>query len=759
LGRFLVTRLIQSLLVLLLLVTIVFFFAQILMPGDFAILVEYGEGAEKVMELRQELGLDKPILMRYVSWMGTILSGNLGRSFFTTPDFRFPGSRMTRLPVSALVGRGLLVSSFLFGIGSLLSFQLGTWLGRSLAWSKSQVFLSSATFIGIMFFTAFPPLLAWIVIGINRKIGLFRENITISAWKEHYLEGLLWRPSTFATLMLITLILTILALYVIRILVEKRYRRRIRALPFNLLVTGVWVAGWISIGAFPRFMDIIHFLGPGIIIFFLLSFGDTMLMMRTSMTDTLFEEYIFAARAKGLPERDIRDHHASPNAILPVLSRQIIHIPILLSGMVMIEEALGTGGMGTLLFDSLRNYDIPVVMGAVLIIGIIALACRLFLEIATAYLDPRLRFNSTTQNSPSGIVGNSDQGWLREFFTSLLSYFKPNQAQPSPTSAKVQRSAFSSPTAGFSQRRHRFRKRQQAFNRRLRENWHIFAANRLAVLGLVLIFSFIVMAFMQPLLRNTIWSERIYDPLIGFDPRVFSNPAPPSGEHLLGTDGMGRDVMSMLLDATSNTLVVAISSALMAAIIGTTMGAISAYFQRTPLATSLGYINDTLLVLPTPIVMVILGARFPDQITPLLFGLLYGLMAGSSYVAIVMRSQALLVITKPFIQASMVAGAGHRRIIFTHLVPHLLPLAAVQMMLTVVGAVISYGFIAFIGDTVPASNWGSMIYQAFRYSMDMLGKTPWMQLVSPALALSLFAAAFYMVSRGLHDLAEPRIRN
>ena len=48
-------------------------------------------------------------------------------------------------------------------------------------------------------------------------------------------------------------------------------------------------------------------------------------------------------------------------------------------------------------------------------------------------------------------------------------------------------------------------------------------------------------------------------------------------------------------------------------------------------------------------------------------------MAGSSYVAIVMRSQALLVITKPFIQASLVAGAGDRRIIFTHLVPHLLP--------------------------------------------------------------------------------------
>jgi ABC-type dipeptide/oligopeptide/nickel transport system permease subunit len=165
-----------------------------------------------------------------------------------------------------------------------------------------------------------------------------------------------------------------------------------------------------------------------------------------------------------------------------------------------------------------------------------------------------------------------------------------------------------------------------------------------------------------------------------------------------------------------------------------------------------------LLVLPTPIVMVIIGARFPDEITPLIFGILFGMLAGFSYVAIVMRSQALIIMTKPFIQASLVAGAGHRRIIFAHLVPHLLPLAAVQMMLTVVGAVVSYGFIAFIGDTVPDLNWGSMIYQAFRYSIDMLGKIPWLQLAAPAVALSLFAAAFFMVSRGLHDIAEPRLR-
>jgi peptide/nickel transport system permease protein len=156
--------------------------------------------------------------------------------------------------------------------------------------------------------------------------------------------------------------------------------------------------------------------------------------------------------------------------------------------------------------------------------------------------------------------------------------------------------------------------------------------------------------------------------------------------------------------------------------------------------------------------MVIIGARFHETLRAAQYGVLYGLIAGVSYVAIVMRSQALTIMAKPFIAASWVAGAGPGRIVFTHLVPHMLPLAAVQMMLTVVGAVISYGFIAFIGVTRMTLNWGSMIYEAFTFSMSMLGKTPWIQLLAPAVALSLFAAAFYFVSRGLHEVAEPRLR-
>jgi peptide/nickel transport system permease protein len=205
-------------------------------------------------------------------------------------------------------------------------------------------------------------------------------------------------------------------------------------------------------------------------------------------------------------------------------------------------------------------------------------------------------------------------------------------------------------------------------------------------------------------------------------------------------------------------MTVALAAAISAAATGTLIGAFSAYYHETAVDALFRYLSDIFLIMPAPIVMVIIGARYYESLSAFKYGLLYGLIAGASSVAIVMRSQALTIMIKPFIAASWVAGAGGKRIVFAHLIPHMLPLASVQMMIAVVGAVISYGFIAFVGVSRQTLNWGAMVYDAFMFSMNALGKTPWLQLVSPAVALSLFAAAFYFVSRGLHEVAEPRLR-
>jgi peptide/nickel transport system permease protein len=120
-----------------------------------------------------------------------------------------------------------------------------------------------------------------------------------------------------------------------------------------------------------------------------------MTIMRSSMTEVLKEEYVTTARAKGLPASTVREKHAARNALLPVLSRLVITLPYLLTGIVIIEDSLNWPGVGSWMWLSLYWQDIPVVMGILLVVGFISLVARLFLDILAAYLDPRIRYAET----------------------------------------------------------------------------------------------------------------------------------------------------------------------------------------------------------------------------------------------------------------------------------------------------------------------------------------------------------------------------
>jgi peptide/nickel transport system permease protein len=293
--------------------------------------------------------------------------------------------------------------------------------------------------------------------------------------------------------------------------------------------------------------------------------------------------------------------------------------------------------------------------------------------------------------------------------------------------------------------------------RQLKSDWRIFSHNRLAVIGVVLIIIFGLMAVSHPILLATVWPKTIYDPVVGYAFDVMGpQPAPPSPAHLLGTDALGRDVLSMLLAGTGQTFLLALTAATATAVTGTTLGALAAYYGRRVDAIIL-HTSKAFLLLPAPLFMVVVGAR-ENHLGAAAFGLIYGVLAGLGSATIVMRAQALTILNKPFIEAARVSGCGAGRIILSHLVPHMLPLAAVHMMMAVTGAVIADGFIWFLGLRSTRINWGSMIYNALTYQGISAGGIPWMALIAPSLALSLFAAAFYLVARGLHEVADPQLR-
>jgi ABC-type dipeptide/oligopeptide/nickel transport system permease subunit len=239
--------------------------------------------------------------------------------------------------------------------------------------------------------------------------------------------------------------------------------------------------------------------------------------------------------------------------------------------------------------------------------------------------------------------------------------------------------------------------------------------------------------------------------------RQAGEPLEPASNHILGTDALGRDVLSMLLAATTPTFVLGMTAAISTAIVGTLLGAATAYYQGA-IDFVLSRVSDAFLLLPAPLLMVVVGSRFHD-LRPEHLGLLYGVVAGAGNAAIVMRSHALKILALPYVDVSRQAGGGASHIIFRHLLPHMLPLAAVQMTIAVTGAVVADGFISFLGISRFITNWGTMIYSTLTYTKALGISTPlWHALIPPSLALSLFALGFYLISRGLHRVADPRLR-
>jgi len=290
--------------------------------------------------------------------------------------------------------------------------------------------------------------------------------------------------------------------------------------------------------------------------------------------------------------------------------------------------------------------------------------------------------------------------------------------------------------------------------RTVRRSLRTVLASPTAAVGLGLIALFGLAALIHPLLLKTVWPAKVYDPMVGFDLALL-HPADPSSAHLLGSDALGRDVLSMVLAASRPAWVVALTAAITTGAVATLIGAMGAFY-RGWIDGVLSHISDAFLLLPAPIFVLILAEQV--ELSPLRFGLVFGLINGLGAGAIVLRSQGLKVMAEPFVDAARVAGGRGFHIVTRHLIPHLLPLAVLYMMLSVVGVIVAHGFAAFLGQTESLVSWGAIVFFGITSARSFSGAVPWSALVSASAALSLFAGAFYLVSSGLREVLDPRLR-
>jgi peptide/nickel transport system permease protein len=274
------------------------------------------------------------------------------------------------------------------------------------------------------------------------------------------------------------------------------------------------------------------------------------------------------------------------------------------------------------------------------------------------------------------------------------------------------------------------------------------------LVGLGILAVFVLAAAAHPVLMETVWNPRVHDPVVGFALGV-EHPSGPSAAHPLGTDSLGRDVLSMLTYATRDTLAVALTAAGLTAAVALLVGSVSSFWGGR-VDTALSSVSDAMLLLPAPIVMIAFGLARPGLFGPVAFGTTYGLIAGLGGAAVTVRSYGLSVMARPFIDAARVSGCGPWHIISRHLLPHLLPLAATLAMLSVTGAVVASGFVDYLtpGRT-DRVGLGSLVYSGLTYQAIVGRDVAWSVLLSGALSISLVCAAFYLLGVGLRQRLDP----
>jgi peptide/nickel transport system permease protein len=354
-------------------------------PGDITMLYMNPRFTPAQREMLQaRLGLDRPAGERLLRWLGNTLRGDLGDSF------------VEGRPVMEIIKERAPRTIFLFLIAVLAAFFIGYWLGKVLAWQRGTGLEYGITIIGSVMFTIFTPWFALIM------VWLFSYNLKWFPLGK-FLDPVVWRkiPASSeitANLIFNRLLLTITLVAIAIVLIVALARRinpnrqKIITANLSMLVVIAAVVIWVVYPYGYLAWDIIRHLVLPVMTLTLINFAGTMLLTRTTMLETLREDYIMAARAKGLAERDVRDKHAARNALLPVFTSLIINLPFVMSGGIITETVFSWPGMGLTMLEAANNNDIPMIMGAFLFIGSLSLLAHLAADIAYMFMDPRIRY-------------------------------------------------------------------------------------------------------------------------------------------------------------------------------------------------------------------------------------------------------------------------------------------------------------------------------------------------------------------------------
>lgn len=385
--RFIARRLLQSLLLLFLIVTAVFGIFQ-LMPGDVsAIFIQPDIPPEARQQLMERLGLDRPAHERYLTYLKNLVRLDLGTAF---PSATFRGGR----PVREIIIERLPRTVLLFALVVVVNYAIGFVLGKRIAWRRGRWSEYAATLTGVTLLNVFTPVAALFFLWLFAlRFGYF----PFGGWQDYAI----WRPfferglvsnDVFVPMLLTLLLLLawgLLLLRATRDIDNRRGRRAARVLGLAVYAAGtaLW---WRQAGLSVLALDVMRHMALPLMTLVTLGFAGPMLVMRDSMLETMREDFVLTARAKGLRDSVVRDRHAARTALLPIATSFALAVALVVDGALITETLFSWPGMGHALLRSALEQNFPVTMGVVLVLAVAVLLAHLAVDVLYAWIDPRI---------------------------------------------------------------------------------------------------------------------------------------------------------------------------------------------------------------------------------------------------------------------------------------------------------------------------------------------------------------------------------
>ncbi len=266
-----------------------------------------------------------------------------------------------------------------------------------------------------------------------------------------------------------------------------------------------------------------------------------------------------------------------------------------------------------------------------------------------------------------------------------------------------------------------------------------FLRHHSALAGLLVVCFFVLVAVLAPLIMPD-------DPL---KTNFLAVRKAPSAAHWLGTDDLGRDILSRMMLGARASLLAGGISVIIAMAVGVPLGLLAGYFGKTT-DMVISRLTDALLSCPFLILAITLGAFLGPSLGNAMIAI--ALSAAPIFIRLT-RGEVMAVVGEDYVEGARAIGLPHRWIILRYILPNILSPLLVQATLTVATAIIAEASLSFLGlgQQPPAPSWGAMLNVA----KNFLEQAPWMS-VSPGVAIFLVVLGLNLLGDGLRDALDPR---